>query len=127
MGNTIARRTLVTRGLMAGTAISALGLIGSRPSGAADIPALDPKDPTAVTLTLGVLIGRTQRTVSSWMPFLRRLRTFSVDLGARSRQMAESQSQRRVHGRNPSERRGKYLLAPPRINYVDSRAPLRLT
>jgi hypothetical protein len=36
MGNTITRRTVVKRGLMAGTAISALGLIGSRASGAAD-------------------------------------------------------------------------------------------
>jgi hypothetical protein len=35
---------------MAGTAISALGLIAARPSGAADLPALDPKDPAAVTL-----------------------------------------------------------------------------
>ena len=50
MGNTITRRTVVKRGLMAGTAISALGLIGSRPSSAADLPALDPKDPQAVTL-----------------------------------------------------------------------------
>lgn len=50
MGNTITRRTVVKGGLMAGTAISVLSLIGSRPSGAADLPALDPKDPTAVTL-----------------------------------------------------------------------------
>jgi hypothetical protein len=50
MGNTITRRTVVKHGLMAGTAISALGLIGTRPSGAANLPALDPKDPQAVTL-----------------------------------------------------------------------------
>jgi hypothetical protein len=35
---------------MAGAGISALSLIGSRPSGAADVPALDPKEPAAVAL-----------------------------------------------------------------------------
>lgn len=50
MGNSITRRTVIKRGLMAGTAISVAGLIGSRPSVAADLAPLDPKDPTAVTL-----------------------------------------------------------------------------
>jgi hypothetical protein len=50
MGKSITRRTVVKHGLMAGTAISALGPIGSGPSGAADLPPLDPKDPAAVTL-----------------------------------------------------------------------------
>jgi hypothetical protein len=35
---------------MAGTTIYALGLIGSRASAAAELPALDPKDPAALTL-----------------------------------------------------------------------------
>lgn len=50
MRNTMTRRTVLKGGLMTGTAVSALGLICSRPSGAADLPALDPKDPMAVTL-----------------------------------------------------------------------------
>jgi high potential iron-sulfur protein len=50
MRNTITRRTAIKRGLMAGSAISALGLIDGGPSAAADLPALDPRDPAAVTL-----------------------------------------------------------------------------
>jgi hypothetical protein len=107
-------------------------------------------------LTFCILIGRTQRTLTSCPPFFRLSRTFGVDLrpryahvnldskgraarclgdtlehdmtrrhpvvellqavtyiacgglkGARSRQMAESQSQRRAHGRDPMETIGQ--------------------
>jgi hypothetical protein len=50
MESNITRRSLIKGGLMASAAVSALGLIGSGPSMAADLLPLDPKDPAAVTL-----------------------------------------------------------------------------
>ena len=50
MERNITRRAAIKGGLLAGAAVSALGLIGNDPSRAADIPPLDPKDPAAITL-----------------------------------------------------------------------------
>lgn len=50
MESNITRRAAIKGGVMAGAAVSALGLIGNSPSMAADLPPLDPKDPMAVTL-----------------------------------------------------------------------------
>ncbi len=44
------RRAVVKSALMASAAASALGLIGHSTAAAADLPPLDPKDPTAVSL-----------------------------------------------------------------------------
>ena len=47
----ITRRAVVTGGLMASAVVPALGLVGNTASAAAaDLPALDPQDPMAVTL-----------------------------------------------------------------------------
>lgn len=50
MQSKITRRALVKSGLIASAIVPALGLIGNTASAAADLPALDPKDPAAVTL-----------------------------------------------------------------------------
>jgi hypothetical protein len=50
MQGRITRRAVVAGGLLAGAVVPALGLIGNTASAAADLPALDPKDPAAVTL-----------------------------------------------------------------------------
>jgi hypothetical protein len=49
MLNKISRRAIVKGGLIAGTLIPAMGLIGNN-AGAAGLPPLDPKDPTAAAL-----------------------------------------------------------------------------
>ena len=49
MQNKISRRALVKGGLIAGACIPAIGLL-SNSAAAAALPALDPKDPTAVSL-----------------------------------------------------------------------------
>jgi hypothetical protein len=51
MQNKISRRALVKSGLLAGALVPALGLIGNTAAAAgADLPALDPADPTAKAL-----------------------------------------------------------------------------
>jgi hypothetical protein len=51
MQNRITRRAAVKGGLLLGSSVvSALGLIGASRSAPAALPALDPKDPMAVTL-----------------------------------------------------------------------------
>jgi hypothetical protein len=50
MQNRITRRAMVKGGLAVGAIVPALGLIGNSASAAPDLPPLDPKDPTAVTL-----------------------------------------------------------------------------
>lgn len=49
MHNKISRRALVKGGLIAGALMPAMGLLGN-PAAAADLPALDPADPTAKAL-----------------------------------------------------------------------------
>jgi hypothetical protein len=49
MQSKISRRAIVKGGLIAGTLIPAMGLIANN-AGAAGLPALDPKDPTAAAL-----------------------------------------------------------------------------
>lgn len=46
MHNTISRRALLIRGLMAGSLMPAIGLVGNF-AGATALPAVDPNDPTA--------------------------------------------------------------------------------
>jgi High potential iron-sulfur protein len=50
MRNRITRRAVIKSGLLAGTIVPVLGLIGNPASAAPDLSPLDPKDPTAVTL-----------------------------------------------------------------------------
>lgn len=50
MQNRITRRAAVKGGLLLSAMVPALGLIGTSRSAPADLPALDPKDPMAVTL-----------------------------------------------------------------------------
>lgn len=50
MEHKITRRAVVEGCIMAGAAVSAVGLIGRSNAAAADLPPLDPKDPSAVTL-----------------------------------------------------------------------------
>lgn len=50
MQSSFTRRAVIKGGLMASAAVSALTVLGNSPSVAADLPALDPKDPTAVSL-----------------------------------------------------------------------------
>jgi len=50
MQKSFTRRAIIKGGLMTSAAVSALTVIGNSPSVAADLPALDPKDPTAVSL-----------------------------------------------------------------------------
>lgn len=49
MHNKISRRAVVKGGLIAGALVPAMGLLG-RPAAAADLPPLDPADPTAKAL-----------------------------------------------------------------------------
>lgn len=46
----ITRRAIITRGLVAGAAFFPIGAIRNTASAASNLPALDPKDPAAVTL-----------------------------------------------------------------------------
>jgi hypothetical protein len=48
--NRITRRAVIKRGLLAGTIVPVVGLIGNPAAAAPDLSPLDPKDPTAVTL-----------------------------------------------------------------------------
>jgi hypothetical protein len=50
MLNKFTRRAMVKTGLIASAAVSSLGLIVNNVSIAADLAALDPKDPAAITL-----------------------------------------------------------------------------
>ena len=50
MQNKITRRSIVKSGLMASAVVPAFGLICDTAAAAADLPALDPKDPQAMTL-----------------------------------------------------------------------------
>jgi hypothetical protein len=50
MRNRITRRAVIKSGLLAGTLVPVLGLIGNPASATPDLSPLDPKDPMAVTL-----------------------------------------------------------------------------